>query len=561
MTVTLQTPLAGCRQAARSIEQKRSRPRNCRKTRRCCCLEKVPDDVFHGLVGHQMRSAPQAGRRPSSLRLRPGTADRIVRRVEQQYQLGMSAEGEPFAVPRDGNGVAILLRESGEEMMERLAADIHRQESGPPKASALRDALLAIRGLAADGPREALHLRHAKHGEKLVIDIGDATGRVIVVTPGVGYAVQRRSPVLFRRTAFTAPLPIPSRGKRLNDLRKLVNVSEEDFELLVGWLIAALIPDITHPVALLTGPPGTGKSWGAETLLALLDPSIAPFGYRPRTVRAWHRLASQRRSVILDDVRSIRPEVRDAIYGSITGNAQAWRQPGDPVFMPPRNVVMATAVDPWVLRGDLVEHQLRLELMPIVEEKRLDDQALMERRAKLLPGILGALLCAAANTLRPLRGEKLEHGQSMLEFKRVLGAADAAHATIDARIGFVAQQEDIRYGILDRDPFGSAVRDFAWNQRRWEGTPEELLTALGPAPALRLPTTWPSHNHVSARLKRRELHLVGHGVLIEWLRPTNPFVPERLQIRVIEGPDESESSSAGLQSLSTSQDDDEQHHL
>jgi hypothetical protein len=46
--------------------------------------------------------------------------------------------------------------------------------------------------------------------------VGSADGRVVQVTPA-GWSVLGTSPVLFRRTAFTGPLPDPARpGDRLS---------------------------------------------------------------------------------------------------------------------------------------------------------------------------------------------------------------------------------------------------------------------------------------------------------------------------------------------------------
>lgn len=511
-------------------------------------------------MGQQMPSVPEAGPRPSSPRLRPVTADRIVQRAEQLYRLGMSIDGEPFAVPRDGNGVAVLLRESGEEIMERLAADFHTRDGRPPKGAALREAMAVLCGLAAAKLREVLHLRLARHAGRLFIDIGDATGKVIVVTPGVGYRVQNHSPVLFRRTALTAPLPIPAKGKHLEDIRKFVNVSDSGFEAVVGWLIAAWIPDITHPIALLTGPVRAGKSCGAETLLSLIDPSKTPRVCLPRTPSMWQREAAQRRGVLLDDVRSINPAVSDAILASITGNGVYWSQPGRPRPSAVRNTVLMTAVDPWGVPGALGEHLLPIELMPIPERTWLDEHALAQLRGELLPGIFGALLSGLASTLGRLRTEKPAALPRMAEFGRVLRAADASLVTMQAHGDFIGGQAKIWRKMLERDAFGTAVREFAWAQGRWEGTPEELWKLLKPECGRRRSQNWPTIARVSGRLKSCGGQLAEHGVLIEWQGPGDDGGPERLRICVVEGPGDSTSPSAGPQDGADSA-DDEQHHF
>ena len=57
-------------------------------------------------------------------------------------------------------------------------------------------------------------------------------------------------------------LPVPTRGGSLEQLRELVNLSsDDDYRLLVGWLLAALRPPgQPYPVLILHGEQGSAKS-------------------------------------------------------------------------------------------------------------------------------------------------------------------------------------------------------------------------------------------------------------------------------------------------------------
>jgi hypothetical protein len=83
-----------------------------------------------------------------------------------------------------------------------------------------------------DRPSIELALRVARHNGGLVLDLGNPSGQVAILTAG-GWEVAERSPVLFRRTKLTGILPEPERGGRLEALRELglVNLSTSTWPL------------------------------------------------------------------------------------------------------------------------------------------------------------------------------------------------------------------------------------------------------------------------------------------------------------------------------------------
>lgn len=185
-------------------------------------------------------------------------ADTLVDLALQWFRLGVTESSEAFAVARDGPMVALLFRGGASALRSKLAT-IYRATTGKtPSSSALADALVALEGQAMDADPEPVALRLAKHNGGVVLDLGDVSGRAVVVAPD-GWSVAEASPVLFRRTALTGQLPEPADLHDLTalvGLRDLLNVSDDAWPLVVGWLIAACIPNIPHPVLMLGGGAG-----------------------------------------------------------------------------------------------------------------------------------------------------------------------------------------------------------------------------------------------------------------------------------------------------------------
>ena len=445
----------------------------------------------------------------------PSVAEQLVRLALEFYRFGRTDKDEPFAVAHNCANVAIMLKGSGDALRAQLARTYRLTTRRTPGASALADALNVLTGEALNAEPEPVHLRLATYGDGIVIDLADADGRAIIVRPGA-WEVVERSPVLFRRTALTGALPIPERGGKLTELRDLLNVTDEGWPLIVGWLVAALLPDIPHAVLLLSGLQGTGKSCAARVLVLLFDPSAAPLRSDPRDLEQWQIAAAGSWAVAIDNLSGVPPWLSDAICRAATGDGLVKRKlytDGDLSVLAFRRVVPLTSIDAGALRGDLGERLLLADLEPIPPAERQTEQELDALFADRRPRLLGALLDAVAATLAKLPDVRPDGLPRMADFGRVLAAADAAGVTDGALERFLGQQGRIAAEVVDADPFATALVEFVRQKGDWHGTATELLAALLPEHD-KLPHGWPKRNGVTGRLKRLTPALAAQGVAV-----------------------------------------------
>ena len=129
-----------------------------------------------------------------------------------------------------------------------------------PSFSAIKAATRTLSAHAKfEGARHEVHLRSAKLGGKIYLDIGDPEWHAIEVD-STGWRIIKDPPVRFRRTAGMATLPMPARGGSIEQLRSLVNLTGDGFVLYVSCILDALCPGHPHPVLYLAGEEGSTKS-------------------------------------------------------------------------------------------------------------------------------------------------------------------------------------------------------------------------------------------------------------------------------------------------------------
>ena len=445
-------------------------------------------------------------------------ASRLVEIARESYRLIVGEDGRCYAVDEGGPAVAVPLR-GRDGLRTRLARTYYARTGTAPAASSLVDALTVIEGMAGESRPVKVALRVAKHRGQIVLDLADPTGRAVIVTVD-GWALAEISPVLFRRTALTHALPVPEpgTGRGLDQLRQLLNVDDAGFGLIVGWLVAALVPDIPHPILALTGEQGTAKSTAARFLVSLIDPSPAPLRSAPRDVRQWAVTAAASWTVALDNISSIPAWLSDTLCKAVTGDGivdRALFTDDDVTVLSFRRALVLTSIDSGALAGDLAERLVCVELHRIDPGRRLPDEAIEAAYRQARPAILAGLLDLLSDVLATLPTVQLEQLPRMADFARILAAVDLVTGWTSTT-AYTASAVDVTDAVLDADPLGCAVRDFMAGRSDWTGTAAQLLELVTPEPA---PRSFPrSPRALSGQLRRLAPALRAAGIELDFTK-------------------------------------------
>lgn len=420
----------------------------------------------------------------------PSQATELVKLARQRYRVGRTTTGNPFAVHLKGPNVALMLRGGRTSLRAELASAFAEEHGKVPSASALADSMLVLEGEALHAAQEDVALRVARHGDGLVLDLGDETGKAVVIEPG-RWRVESRSPVVFTRARATASLPEPVRGGSLAELQNLLNVDESAWPLLVGWLVASLFPEIPHVILLLIGEQGTAKSTAQRLLGATVDPSSAQLRTAPRDVEDWVVAAAASWVVALDNASSITDWFSDALCRSSTGDGMVRRAlytDSDVSVISFRRVVtVSTIALAGALRGDLARRLLVVDLEKIPDRERKQEAEVVGTFTEAHPRILGALLDLVAKVLTVLPTVRLESLPPMADWARILDALDKVNGT-KSLDNYLGQGQRLATEVVDSDVVAAAVKAHVEATKGWEGTAGALLELLRPDRA----KDWPS---------------------------------------------------------------------
>ena len=185
-----------------------------------------------------------------------------------------------------GNGHRETWALHSKEFRELLEYQYYKTTGAIPSPKTITNDLRALAGKARfDGAELPVHLRIAELDDRIYLDLANDRWEVVEIT-AAGWRVLEDPPVKFRRTSSMRPLPQPVRGGSLEELRPFVNVgAEEDWRLLVSFLVGTFHPWGPYPVLVLRGPHGAAKSTLMRVVRALIDPNHAPIRTLPESER------------------------------------------------------------------------------------------------------------------------------------------------------------------------------------------------------------------------------------------------------------------------------------
>lgn len=392
-----------------------------------------------------------------------------------------------------------------------------------PGGQALQDAINVIEGQAVfAGEEHAVSVRVAECDGKLYLDLADEKWRAVEID-AAGWWIVESCPIRFRRAKAMLSLPIPEAGGDINELRQFVNVMDDDWPLVVAWLVATLRPTGPYPILNLHGEQGSAKSTTARVLRGLLDANAAPIRSEPRDPRDLMIAANNGWIIALDNLSHVPVWLSDALCRLATGGGFSTRtlyENDEETIFDAMRPSMLTGIEEVANRSDLLDRSLIVHLPQIPEGKRRTEREFWREFQKAQGRILGAILDAVSAAIRNLPTTTIAHLPRMADFALWATAAES-QLGIDAG-GFISayrgNRETANESALESSPVAKYVLELA--------TPEPIIDTSTNLLAMleskandnekRL-KSWPkSPQSLSGTLKRLAPNLRAAGVDVEF---------------------------------------------
>jgi len=302
---------------------------------------------------------------------------------------------------------------------ERLRSLLKIYEPSLIKEQTMKDTIMVLKSLARSLRNvQEVFIRVAEDGGRYYLDLANDEHEAVEVD-ATGWRIIKDPPVRFLRVPGMLPLPRPTTGGDLDELRNLLNMGEEastptapgelmsdarrNWILSLTWLAQCARYPKQHPILAVKGAEGSAKSTTAYILRSTIDPNDAPDDPPPASLRDMCITVEHLWVYSLDNVSSISPWQSDAlaklVYGGGMRVRALWTNKGLIVFKARRPIIL-NGISDLGTRKDLLSRTLTVSL-PVISKYQLE-QEVLERFEKKHPRILGALLTAISAGMKKM---------------------------------------------------------------------------------------------------------------------------------------------------------------
>ena len=393
---------------------------------------------------------------------------------------------------------------------------------------ALNQAIATLNAKALhEGDEKPFPLRVAEYGESIYIDMADDAWRAIRIDRR-GWTIDTNPPVRFRRRKGMRSLPDPVRGGSLDDMRKYLNIgNDDDWLLLLAWLTSAMRPQGPFAVLIVEGEQGSAKSTTARFLRSLIDPHVSLLRTEPRDDRDLMISANNSWLLAYDNISRLTNWLSDGLCRIATGGGYATRElftNDAEVFFDAKRPILLNGIVDVATRPDLLDRSIIMNLPVIPDESRRQEEDIQDGFEADLPKIFGALLDLVSAGLARFDTIRLQRSPRMADFARwgsTIGVA--LGRDVNAFLGaFDRNRIESNIAGLEASPVAVALQSFMVDRIEWNDSASKLLDELS---ALIGDTDarhrgWPKRpNELGRELKRLAppLRLVGINLHFEKL--------------------------------------------
>src|SRR5665213_676308 len=425
---------------------------------------------------------------------------------------------EPFIAP-DGNGSRII-KLSTREFKHWISAYCYKEFGSPPSTITTGNIVQALCGSAVyQNEMIQLNVRFVLNNGVYWYDLGKDAIRV----DKHGWTIEKHPPILFKRYSHQMPQVVPVKGGSLDKLGRFVNIDNDtELMLFTVFTVSAYIPDFPHPLLILYGPQGAGKSTPMRLLKDLIDPSVINGVPSPRDEAAFAQFANHHAFMFFDNLSGMKPWFSDALSRASTGDGfqkRALFTDDDDIVYTIQRPIMLNGISQVITKADLLDRSILIGLKRIDPNIRLSEDEFWKTFREYRPQLLGAVFDVISGALKIIDEVELGWHPRMADFAR-WGYAISEVAGIGGdnfveayKLNIEKQDEE----AIEANPSALALISFMEDLEEWKGTASQLLSELnhhvGINSGLKDSFSWPRDPQwLTKRLNEVEPNLMSRGI-------------------------------------------------
>ncbi len=344
--------------------------------------------------------------------------------------------------------------------------------------------------------------------------------------------------MFFYRDSFLKEqqIPLASTYGLLDFVNDFFNISHEQDILFVVYICAAFVPNISHPILIVEGEKGSGKTTLMKKLLDIINPVCKDVFVLPRNNDNLITVLGNNYFSVFDNVGTLSDEFSNTFCQASTGGTLVKRKlysDNTELCVNIKRLVALNGINLEISQSDLLDRAILIRLERISEINRCSDKAIDTKFNGCLPSILASIFSILSRALSLYPNIILEEHPRMADF------CDYGYAIAEALgegygIKFIEQyMKNIKFtteSAIEENPLLECIKYIVDTEGYWHGKASELLLKLkGLLPKVYIGRNIPDSFPKSANALTRKLNVYQHelknmGIKITTGRSKERFV-------------------------------------
>ncbi len=328
--------------------------------------------------------------------------ERIIKEAEQETELFCSTTGKAYIKVSRGNAATQLILVDSEAFEEWFRAHCYERYGKilTPGGHIQAQAHMRMRAKQKK-ERSRFYKRVYEKPGAVYYDLGREDGKYLKITADEIKLV-RNPHILFHHSDIFAPQVEPETGKvSPKDVKRFIKAhfnfkSEADRILFAVFLVGCFFGErFSNPVLEIYGQKASAKSTCFKRIQDLIDPlTVNPLFPMSRKEHEVAMCLTEEYMVCFDNISYISQDISDLLCRNYTRTVQVKRKlftDSTQAISEPNAIVCINSTRQCILRSDLADRAIFLELERIRPEKMLGDDELRKNWEKDRPFFFGAL--------------------------------------------------------------------------------------------------------------------------------------------------------------------------
>jgi hypothetical protein len=244
-----------------------------------------------------------------------------------------------------------------------------------------------------DDVRETF-LRIAGKNGKIFYDLANSLNEMIEISNNGVKVIGPNDEVIFNRFSHQKTQPYPQAGGKLSMIQKYVNICKDDALLFCVYIVSCFIPDLQHPICILHGEAGQGKTTVAKVISELVDPYKGELLKIPDKDDAFYAILDKHWLLPFDNISHITTKRSDEFCQTTTGityPARVLFTTNDAKYITAKRCLVLNGIENCATRDDLLSRSLLFEIKRNAGQDSKPDNELFNDFMSEKPYLLGCI--------------------------------------------------------------------------------------------------------------------------------------------------------------------------